>query len=94
MGIKIVHISRNKKLEKELQKKILTIVNDSKYNNVPMVFINACQIKESSKDVLIDISEGDYAFIFNHNIFIGKQKSKRSDRLRVDFVNGKLITKK
>ena len=70
MGIKITHFKKNKKLERELQQKINHIMLDSKYRDIPMVFINACKIEET-EDALLDISKRDYNFIFTNNRFKG-----------------------
>ncbi len=74
MGIKIEHISRNIKLEKELQSKIDDLMSTGKYDNVPMLFINAVRIKDTGVKVLLDISKARYHFVISRCAFVGNSK--------------------
>jgi len=75
MGLKITPILRNKKLEKELQSKIMDIISDPKYDTVSMLFINACRIR-NTKNAFLDISYEKCYFVITRNEFMADKKIK------------------
>ena len=71
--MKIKALLRNKKLEQELQKKILKIMESGKYDNVPMLFMNGLKIYDCKDKIYFECLEKDLHFIWSRNIFMGKR---------------------
>ncbi len=66
----ISSISRNKKLEKELQGKILKLLGDPKYEELPMLVINRLRLETNGGNPLLDLSGiEDPCFIILRNLF-------------------------
>ena len=73
--MKVQHIKRDRKREKELQNKLLDL--SIEYKGVPMLFMNNLKVSYGKKNILLDLSHDEYFFVINGCIFLGNNSQKK-----------------
>ena len=74
-GLKFSHFKRNKKLEKQMRKEIIAIINRPEYRELPMLIMNSLKIEYGVKGIMIDISNDNYYFVFARCLLRGDKKN-------------------